>query len=89
MKKIGANVRNGVKIIVSGSIQACLGGVVAAVVPPTVSIPYKVVTYIGSMMAAAYVADKMDGFVDEKCNEVAELVDMVRDCQNKLKEEKA
>ena len=85
--KIGTAIRDGVKLVTSGSVQMMLGGIVAAVVPANVGIPYKEASYIGSMIMAAYAGEKMNDFIDEKLDGAAEMLDIVGDCYNTLKEE--
>lgn len=78
MFKIGNTVREGVKLSTSGAVQMMLGGIVAAVIPPQISIAYKVAACIGGFMVTWWAGEKMDDFVDEKLNEVEELVDTVK-----------
>lgn len=75
---INKTVRDGVKLATSGSVQMMLGGIIAAVIPPQVSVAYKAAAYLGSLMVAWYAGEKMDTFVDEKLDEVEETVDTVK-----------
>lgn len=77
--KINENVRDVVKFVGSGSIQMVLGGIVAAVVPKNVSIVYKTVSYIGTTIAAVFIGDQMNSFIDEKIDAVEEILNQTSD----------
>lgn len=85
--KIGETVRNGVKLLTGGSVQMMLGGVISAIMPPQISIPYKVATYIGSFVVSMYATEKLDEFVDKKIDEVEETVETVKAMVAEAKQE--
>lgn len=84
--KISEAVRTGVKLATSGSVQMMLGGVVAALMPPTVSIPYKIATWIGSMVLGMYAGDKLDEYVDQKLDETESALTEVSEVIETAKE---
>lgn len=85
--QISKTVRDGVKLATSGSVQMMLGGIVAAVIPPQVSVVYKAAAYIGGTMVAWFAGEKMDEFVDRKLDEVGEAVDTVKAMVAEAKQE--
>lgn len=75
---IGKMIREGIKFSTSGAIQMMLGGIVTMVMPPQVSIPYKIATSIGSVMIAWFAGEKMDDFVEKKLDDIEEAIDTVK-----------
>ena len=75
---INKTIREGVKLSTSGAVQIMIGGIVAAVIPPQVSVIYKIAAYIGGLMVTWYAGEKMDEFVDKKLDETEEVIDEVK-----------
>lgn len=75
---INKTIREGVKFSTSGAVQMMIGGIMAAVMPPQVSLLYKAATCVGSLMVAWYAGEKMDSFVDEKLDDVELVIDEVK-----------
>lgn len=75
---INKTIRDGVKLSTSGAVQLMIGGAIAAVMPPQVSLIYKAATWIGGVMISWYAGEKMDNFIDEKLNDVELVIDEVK-----------
>lgn len=73
--KVKETIRDAVKLVTTGSVQMMIGGIVAAVMPPQVSVLYKVGAYIGGLVLAGYAGEKLDPYVDKKLDEVEEIID--------------
>ena len=71
-------IRSVVKASTSGSISMVIGGIVVAVIPPQVSILYKAAAFVGGTMVAWFTGDKLEGFVDEKMDDIYDVVDSVK-----------
>ena len=71
--------RAGTKIVAADSVRIMIGGIVAAVMPPQISIVYKTVTAIGSCFIAGFVGEKIENYVDRKIDEYVEVVEEVKD----------
>ena len=71
--------RAGTKLVASDSVKVMIGGIVAAVMPPNVSIVYKAVTAIGSLIVAGFVGEKIEDYVDRKIDDCVEVVDVIKD----------
>lgn len=75
---ISKMVRNIVKLSTSGAVQAMIGGVTMAVMPPSINVLQKAVNLVGGFMVSWYVGEKLEGFTDEKLDEIEKAIDEVK-----------
>lgn len=75
---ISKMVRNIVKLSTSGAVQAMIGGVTMAVMPTNINALHKAVNLVGGLMISWYVGEKLEGFTDEKLDDIENAIDEVK-----------
>lgn len=74
MANLGKVLRASAKLAAGASVEIMIGGVMAAVVPGNVGPLFKAVAGLGTVLVAAFASDKMETYVDSKCDEVRDMV---------------
>ena len=77
--KIGAN------LVTVGSIDFLIGGILAAVMPGGIGLPMAAARFIGSVMLAGYVGDKMGEYIDTNVDNAFDIIDQSKDLIEKVK----
>ena len=81
-------IREGVKLVTTGSVRIMLGGLVAAVIPPQVNVIYKAAAWIGGVVISTFVGDKLDQYIDEQIDQAKECINTVNEIVTNAFEEK-
>ena len=76
--KIRNVARTVTKLAASTSVQMMIGGVAMAVVPPHISIIYKIAAGVGSFVVAACASEHTDKMVDKHFDELDDIVDVTK-----------
>lgn len=70
--------KEGLKMLGTASVQMMIGGLVAAIVPPHVSMVYKAAAYVGSCVVAMCISDPVDKVVDKQVETIQAVVDQTK-----------
>ncbi len=86
-KKARAIVKIGTNLVTVGSLDFLIGGVLAAVMPAGVGLPMMAARFIGSVMLAGYIGDKMEDYIDTNVDYAFDIVDQSKELVTKIKTE--
>ena len=89
--KFNKIVREGVKLATSGSVQMMIGGIVACVVPKTISLPAKAVYWVGSTVVAWFAGETLDSFVEDQLDglekDITEITELAAEVKESIKKD--
>lgn len=75
-------------LVAVGSVDFLIGGVLASTMPPKVALPMVAARFVGSLVLAGYIGDKMTTYIDETVDQTCDIIDQTQDLITKIKEEK-
>lgn len=86
-KQARAIVKIGTNLVTVGSIDFLIGGVLAAVLPGGIGLPMVAARFIGSVMLAGYIGDKMGEYIDTNVDNAFDIIDQSKNLIEKIKGE--
>ena len=84
-KKARAIVKLGTNLVTVGSLDFLIGGILMAVMPVGVGLPMTAARFIGSVMLAGYLGDKMENYIDTQVDCAFDIAEQSMDLAKKIK----
>ena len=75
-------------LVTVGSVDFLIGGVLASTMPPKVGLPMVAARFIGSLVLAGFIGDKMTSYIDTTVEQTCDIIDQTQDLITKIKAEK-